>query len=71
MGIGFEALPMTKLLTTDEVASLLSVKPSTIRKWVHLEQIPVVRLGRAVRFRPDKIEEWVKAKSISEKTWDN
>ena len=62
---------MNKLMTTDEVADLLSVKPSTIRKWVHLQEIPVVRLGRAVRFRLDKIEEWVKAKSLSEKTWDN
>jgi len=44
---------MNRLLTTDEVADLLNVKPSTIRKWVHLEQIPVVRLGRAVRFQVD------------------
>jgi len=36
---------MNKLLTTDEVAHLLSVKPATIRKWTHLKEIPVVRLG--------------------------
>jgi excisionase family DNA binding protein len=46
---------MNKLLTTDEVANLLSVKPATIRKWVHLQEIPVVRLGRAVRFKIDRL----------------
>ena len=47
---------MNRLLTTDEVADLLNVKPSTIRKWVHLEQIPVVCAGRAVRFWSDAVD---------------
>ncbi len=62
---------MNKLMTTDEVADLLSVKPATIRKWVYLQEIPVVRLGRAVRFRLDAVEEWVKEKSHKAKKWDN
>ena len=51
---------MTKLLTTEDVADLLSLKPSTIRKWVHLQEIPCVRLGRAVRFEYGRIVEWVR-----------
>jgi excisionase family DNA binding protein len=61
---------MDKLMTTDEVADLLSVKESTIRKWVHLKQIPVVRLGRAVRFSHETIEDWIKEKTEKEQTWD-
>ena len=61
---------MHKLMTTDEVADLLSVKPATIRKWVHLEQIPVVRLGRAVRFQVDAVEKWVYERSHQARTWD-
>lgn len=57
-----EAVPgrktMHKLMTTDEVADLLSVKPATIRKWVYLEQIPVVLLGRReVQLRIDVLDE--------------
>lgn len=62
---------MTKLMTTDEVADLLSVKPATIRKWVHLQEIPVVRLGRAVRFDHETIAAWVKEKTVASKKWDN
>ena len=61
---------MNRLLTTDEVADLLNVKPSTIRKWVHLEQIPVVRLGRAVRFRVEAVEKWVNERSKQPRIWD-
>ena len=61
---------MNKLMTTDEVADLLNVRPSTIRKWVHLEQIPVVRLGRAVRFRADALEKWVNERSQQPRKWD-
>lgn len=61
---------MHKLLTTEEVADLLNVKPATIRKWVHLQEIPVVRLGRAVRFRVDALEDWINERSQTAKTWD-
>jgi excisionase family DNA binding protein len=61
---------VNKLMTTDEVANLLSVKPATIRKWVHLEQIPVVRLGRAVRFKVEAVEKWVNERCQHARTWD-
>lgn len=50
---------MEKLLTVQEISDLLGVKPSTVRKWVHLGFIPHVKLGRAVRFERKGIEEWV------------
>lgn len=54
---------MEKLLTVHEISDLLGVKPSTVRKWVHLGFIPHVKLGRAVRFEKKAIEEWVSEKS--------
>jgi excisionase family DNA binding protein len=54
---------MDKLLKIGEVADLLSVTPSCIRKWVSLQFIPTVRLGRLVRFDRLAVEKWVKTKS--------
>ncbi|MFX0198637.1 MAG: helix-turn-helix domain-containing protein [Candidatus Hodarchaeota archaeon] len=44
------------LLTTPQVARLLNVSPLTVRAWVFQRLLPVVRLGRAVRFKPEDIE---------------
>jgi len=44
------------LLTTPQVARLLNVSPLTVRAWVFQRLLPVVRLGRAVRFKSEDIE---------------
>ena len=54
---------MDKLLNIDELSDLLGVKPSTVRKWVHLRFIPYVTIGRAVRFERKAIEGWVTEQS--------
>lgn len=50
-----------RLLTADEVASLLRVT----KAWVYAETrrgvLPHVRLGRYVRFREAAVREWVEA----------
>ena len=48
-----------KFLTVFEVASLLSVRPSTVYQWVSSGEIPHYRLGRIVRFRRKDLETWV------------
>ncbi|MBI2070964.1 MAG: helix-turn-helix domain-containing protein [Elusimicrobia bacterium] len=53
---------MEKLLTVDEVADLLQVKPRTIYLWVHESYIPTVKLGACVRFHPASIAQWIKKK---------
>ncbi len=45
-----------ELLKTEDVARLLGVSPLTVRAWVFQRLIPCVRLGRAVRYRPEDIE---------------
>jgi excisionase family DNA binding protein len=52
-----------RLLDTAEIADLLNMSPSTIRKWVHYGFIPHVKLGRAVRFKERDIEEWIQERT--------
>ena len=50
---------MERLLDYRECAELLHIKPSTVRLWVFQKRLPVVRIGRAVRFRPSDLEAFV------------
>jgi excisionase family DNA binding protein len=52
-----------ELLKTAEVAKLLNVSQSTIRKWVHYGFIPHAKLGRCVRFNREDIERWVQERT--------
>ena len=48
--------PRIQLLTTNEAASRLGLKPATIRRWVRKGSLPAVRLGsRTLRFDLDAI----------------
>lgn len=60
---------MTKLLTPQQIAEILGVKPSTIYQWTHQGFIPHVKLGRLVRFKEAEIAKWVDKRSrIGRKT---
>jgi excisionase family DNA binding protein len=48
-----------KFLTVPEVASILSVKQSTVYQWAKSGEIPHYRLGRIVRFKRKDVEAWV------------
>ncbi len=50
-----------EIMTAEEVAELLSVKPKTVRQWVFQKKIPFFHLGRLLRFRLDSILEWTAA----------
>ena len=45
------------LLTADEVAQILRVPKSWV--YSHLSELPVIRLGRYVRFRRSKIDDFL------------
>lgn len=49
------------LLTISEVASLTRLAVSTLRHYVSDGLIPVMRIGRVVRFDPDAIDAWIEA----------
>ena len=49
-----------RLLTVREVAALFQVSEKTIRRFIALGDLPVVRLGRSVRLHPEAIEKIVR-----------
>jgi excisionase family DNA binding protein len=51
---------MNKLLTVDEVAAWLQIKPRTVYQWVHEGYMPVIKLGALVRFDPASVSAWLK-----------
>ena len=49
------------LLTYDEVAHRLHVSEPTVRRYVAAGRLPIVRLGRAVRVRPQDLAAFIEA----------
>lgn len=47
-----------RLETVDEVAARLNVHRSTIYRWIDERGLPVQRVGRVVRFKPDEVNAW-------------
>jgi excisionase family DNA binding protein len=56
---------MDRLLTVDDLAAWLQVKPRTVYQWVHVGYIPVIKLGTLVRFDRTSILEWVKKRETT------
>ena len=57
------------LLTSEQVATLLQVRPQTVRDAAWRGKLPCVRLWKGrkktlLRFRKSEIEEWIRQKSI-------
>lgn len=46
-----------RLLNYQEAADRLGLAPGTLRVWVSQKRIPFLKLGRAVRFSPEMLEE--------------
>lgn len=53
-----------KLLTVNQAAELLGLAPVTLRSWISLRRIGVVRLGRAVRIPQAEIERLVERNTV-------
>lgn len=47
------------LLTVDELAALLAVKPGWVYSAARDGQLPAVRVGKHLRFIRDDIERWI------------
>lgn len=51
------------LLTVETVAALVGCRPDTVRKWVAEGRFPQpIRLGRAVRWRAEVVNGWMRAR---------
>ena len=48
-----------EILTLEEVAQYLRLKPQTIYKWAQEKRIPAAKLGKEWRFRRSVIDRWL------------
>ena len=46
------------IMTIEEVASYLKMKPQTIYTWAQKGKIPAAKIGKEWRFRKDVIDAW-------------
>ncbi|MDP8230071.1 MAG: helix-turn-helix domain-containing protein [Candidatus Gorgyraea atricola] len=51
---------MKNLLTPKQLSEILQVKLSTVYKWAHYGYIPSLKIGNSIRFREQKVEEWLR-----------
>lgn len=54
---------MQEVMTAKQLADYLQVNELTIYKRVHLGEIPVVKMGRALRFKKEIIDKWLEVES--------
>lgn len=50
---------LTMLLTVDELADQLHIKPATLYAWAAQGRIPCLKIHGLVRFRKDEIDQWL------------
>ena len=62
-GTGESRIAGPKLLKGPEVAEILSVSRAFAYQLMAREEIPTVRLGRAVRVRPQDLESFIRAQT--------
>ena len=60
------APPDHEILTLEEVARYLRLKPQTIYKWAQEKRIPAVKLGKEWRFRRSVIDRWLDDQLLGE-----
>ena len=48
----------TDIMTLEEVAAYLKLKPQTIYTWAQEKRIPAAKLGKEWRFRKSILDEW-------------
>lgn len=58
--------PDHEILTLEEVAHYLRLKPQTIYKWAQERRIPAVKLGKEWRFRRSVLDRWLDEQMLSD-----
>jgi excisionase family DNA binding protein len=53
------------LLTADDVAGMLKVRPSWVYSAAKRGELPCIRVGRWVRFDRRKVHEWIDAGGVA------
>lgn len=55
------------VMTVGEVAQYLRVNPQTVYRRAEAGGLPAIRIGRALRFQRDLLEEWLRLMAVG---WD-
>ncbi len=55
-----------EILTLEEVALYLRLKPQTIYRWAQEKRIPAVKLGKEWRFRRSVLDRWLDEQMLSD-----
>ncbi len=54
-----------RLLTRQEAAEFLTLRPQTLAAWsMSGRHLPVIRVGRSVRYRQSELEEYLKRQTV-------
>ena len=55
-----------RLITRDEAAEMLGLKPQTLAKWAHTKQsdLKMIKIGSTVRYRVADVEEFIEKSYI-------
>jgi excisionase family DNA binding protein len=56
----------SEIMTIEEVAAYLRLKPQTIYKWAQEKRIPAAKLGKEWRFRRSLIDLWLDEQMLGE-----
>ncbi|MDO8749014.1 MAG: excisionase family DNA-binding protein [Candidatus Omnitrophota bacterium] len=62
---------MQEIMTARQMADYLQINEMTLYKKVHLGEIPVIRMGRALRFKKDIIDKWLEVESGWDQEFEN
>ena len=57
-----------EILTIEELAGYLRLKPQTIYKWAQEKRIPAVKLGKEWRFRRSVIDRWLDEQMLGDES---
>lgn len=55
-----------EIMTVEEVAAYLRLKPQTIYKWAQEKRIPAAKLGKEWRFRRSVVDRWLDEQMLGE-----
>ncbi len=56
---GDETVPEDEILTIEELAAYLKLKPQTVCRWAQTGKVPAAKLGKEWRFRRSLVDAWI------------
>ena len=62
-----ESNKIKRLATIPEVAEMLNVKLSWVRKAIFKKEIPYIKVGNQIRFRNEDLKKWVEGNRVEKK----